>query len=252
MRERSGRLVVARESREIVRFVESALADADAGERLHDFVLDREDVREESVESIRVDLGARVDIVHRHVDADAISLGARAPLDDVACSECTTDVPDRLSPERRGAVSCDDGESPPASQLRRQILDECVGEKRVLRIFASVLERYDRDRGPVAEAGDALVIGNRGGAKVLKSDRRLGVSDSAVETTHGSYRVRWCCDRQAPDRNGAEVTAMAEQSGRPLRRPPRWLVAQWARRASISSSFVMFERPSMLRSCARS
>lgn len=74
-----------------------------ADDRLHDLVLDGEDVGEASVETVRVNLSAGFDVVHGHVDADAISLGARAPFDDVARSESAADVPDWLPPERRGA-----------------------------------------------------------------------------------------------------------------------------------------------------
>src|SRR5262249_18034806 len=116
-------------------------------------VLELEDVLERAVETVGPQMRAACRIDELRRDAHAVGRLARAAFEHVANAELATDLPYiygmTLVGEAR--VAGDHEQVAKARQRRGDILDDPVGEIVLLGVAAQILERQDRDRGPLGK-----------------------------------------------------------------------------------------------------
>ena len=120
-----------------------------------DLVLQIEDLRQRSVETIGPQVGTRRGIDELAGDAQAVARPAHASLDHIADTQLAPDLLHVHGPALVGEarIPCDDEQVAEVSQGSDDVLHNAVGKIFLLRIAAQVLKRHHRNRRPVVLPG---------------------------------------------------------------------------------------------------
>jgi hypothetical protein len=183
--------------------------------------LQRERISERAIVALSPHLLPVARIDQAHIHEYAVVGAAHAPLEHVRDAELSPDDAQvalcRIAVAHHGCAA-DDLQLLDARQAREQIVLDAIGEERVFRVAAHVLERQDGDRFILSLGGDA-------DAEIAEPDRVTQARRSKEEQDHGEERTNHRDRDQLPpfSRHGAmmrlDIFRALDAFGRDLERP---------------------------------